>query len=154
MFYKFFGALIIIIAGTTAILVLKDNDSLFSKNINKSECLQLTPAEQLVKLINEDFQVLNKKHQLPKQWNSITTIEYRMNSVLARTLLGNMKPGIQRVKDGTCYLEVEVMDLPDEINPGIILQASLFDIKSKNKIFEVGRTYTMNDLNHQTLSEK
>ncbi|MNT75914.1 hypothetical protein D3C72_2148600 [compost metagenome] len=73
-----------------------------------------------------------------------------MGSELAKAILGkNRKPTFQRIKEGTAYLEMEIMDLPDEENPGIIIQASLFDIKSKNKIFEIGRTYTMNQLNKE-----
>ncbi|MDG0818068.1 hypothetical protein [Bdellovibrio svalbardensis] len=158
MLYKIIGAFIIAAAATIAFLTLKDEGGL---NIKKkltqkgeSACVQLTPAEQLVKLIDDDFKTLAQSQQLPQQWSSIATVEYRNGSELARAILGKAKPGIQRVQNGTSYLEIEVMDLPDESNPGIILQASLFDIKSKNKIFEIGRTYTMNDLNHQASAEK
>lgn len=158
MLYKILGALIIASAATIAFLTIKDESNLnFSKHLSKKgevACIQLTPAEQLIKLIDDDFKSLEKANQLPAQWKSIATIEYRIGSDLARALLGKAKPGIQRVQNGTSYLEVEVLDLPDENNPGIILQSSLFDIKSKNKIFEIGRTYTMNDLNHQVPTEK
>ncbi len=158
MLYKIIGALIIASAASIAFLTLKDEGTLNIKKkiTQKSEpaCIQLTPAEQLVKLIDDDFKALGQAQQLPKQWGSIATIEYRNGSELARALLGKAKPGIQRVQNGTSYLEMEILDLPDETNPGIIIQASLFDIKSKNKIFEIGRTYTMNDLNHQTPPEK
>lgn len=158
MLYKIIGAFIIASAASIAFLTLKDDGSLNIKKkpAQKHEvaCVQLTPAEQLVKLIDDDFKALAQAQQLPKQWASIATVEYRNGSELARALLGKAKPGIQRVQNGTSYLEVEVMDLPDETNPGIILQASLFDIKSKNKIFEIGRTYTMNDLNHQIPPEQ
>lgn len=142
-------------AGVLAYLIIQDQATV--KNIKaamrdkrQAECVQLTPAEQLIQLIDGDFSDLEQEGQLPKEWKSIATVEYRLSSDLARAILGKEKPGIQRVKNGTHYLEVEVLDLPDEKNPGIILQASLFDIKSKNKIFEIGRTYTMNQLNKQS----
>lgn len=154
MLYKLIGALVIISAAAIAFLTLNEEGMQIAKKkiIGKSAapCVQLTPAEQLVKLIDDDLIALGKSKQLPAQWSHIATVEYRNGSELARAILGKAKPGIQRVKEGTAYLEVEIMDLPDEENPGIILQMSLFDIKSKNKIFEIGRTYTMNDLNHQT----
>ncbi|WP_210415560.1 hypothetical protein [Bdellovibrio sp. NC01] len=154
MLYKLIGALVIISAAAIAFLTLNEEGMQIAKKkiIGKSAatCVQLTPAEQLVKLIDDDLIALGKAKQLPAQWSHIATVEYRNGSELARAILGKAKPGIQRVKEGTAYLEVEIMDLPDEENPGIILQMSLFDIKSKNKIFEIGRTYTMNDLNHQT----
>jgi hypothetical protein len=104
----------------------------------------------LTRLIDDDFADLRRSGQLPKAWDSIATVEMRMNSTLAKTLLGKNRPTFHRVKDGASFLELEVMDLPDDENPGIIIQASLFDIKSKNKVFEIGRTYTMNDLNRVT----
>lgn len=158
MIFKILGSIIIVAAGVLAYLIVQDQPALkgITKSItsSKQECIQLTPAEQLIELIDSDFAQLEQTGQLPKQWKSIATIEYRMGSELARALLGKAKPGIQRVQNGSHYLEVEVLDLPDENNPGIILQASLFDIKSKNKIFEIGRTYTMNQLNRQQPEEK
>jgi len=154
MVFKVIGSLIMVAAGILAYLTIQDQATLKNikgaiKDKNQVECVQLTPAEQLIQLIDDDFSNLEQEGQLPKQWKSIATVEYRLSSELARAILGKAKPGIQRVKNGTHYLEVEVLDLPDETNPGIILQASLFDIKSKNKIFEIGRTYTMNQLNKQ-----
>ncbi|MEK2644487.1 hypothetical protein [Bdellovibrio sp. BCCA] len=158
MLYKLIGALIIVVAGTIAFLALQEEGNplhALKKDKKAAEaCVQLTPAQQLAKMINDDFQSLAQNGELPAQWGSIATVEFRMNSELARAILGKQRPHIQRVKDGKSYLELEVMDLPDEENPGIIIQASLFDIKSKNKIFEIGRTYTMNDLNKVAPPEK
>ncbi|MGE5086524.1 MAG: hypothetical protein ACM3MG_09510 [Bacillota bacterium] len=155
MVFKIIGSLIMIVAAVLAYQTIQDQSALKNiktalKDKNQSECIQLTPAEQLVELIDDDFSSLEQQGLLPRQWKSIATVEYRISSDLARAILGKAKPGIQRVKKGTHYLEVEVLDLPDESNPGIILQASLFEIKSKNKIFEIGRTYTMNQLNRQS----
>lgn len=143
MVYKVIGASIVLIAVAFSVIVFKDEFE-----TKKTEfCSQQTPAQQLTRMIDEDFAQLNKEGQLPKEWNSIATVEMRMNSTLAKALMGQQRPTFQRVKDGSAFLELEVMDLPDDENPGIIIQASLFDIKSKNKVFEIGRTYTMNDLN-------
>lgn len=149
--YKFLGIIFIAIAGTIAYLTMQTETGIVNPLVSKKEdCAQMTPAEQLVKLINDDFSELSATQQLPKEWNSIATVEYKMGSELAKALLGKTRrPTFQRIKEGTAYLEMEIMDLPDEENPGIIIQASLFDIKSKNKIFEVGRTYSMNQLNKE-----
>ncbi|MEN0059481.1 MAG: hypothetical protein AAGB31_11650 [Bdellovibrio sp.] len=137
MIYKVLGVLIMVAAGVIMSLILKQ----------ETPCVQLTPAQQLIALINDDFHTLIREGSLPPEWNSIATIKVEMNSDLARALLGKERPRFQRVKDGSSYLELQFLDLPDEENAGIIIQASLFDIKSKNKIFEIGRTYTMDDLN-------
>ncbi|UYL09947.1 hypothetical protein B9G69_005075 [Bdellovibrio sp. SKB1291214] len=151
MIYKLIGTLVILTAGVLAFLIVQDGPTgnFIRKSTSSENCVQLTPAQQLVKLINDDIDNLKREGQLPQQWNSIATIEYKVRSELARTLLGSEKLTLQRVKEGAFFLEVEVLDMPDEIDPGIILQMSLKDIKTKNKIFEIGRTYLMSTLNRQ-----
>lgn len=154
MIYKFLGILIIGSAAILGYLIL--DDSVFNRvyqTLNQSSSAQLTPAQQFTKLIKDDFEQLQREKQLPAQWDSIATIEIRMNSQLAKALLGKRTPELKRVRDGAHYLELEFMDLPDDENPGVIIQASLFDIKSNNKIFEIGRTYTMSDLNKTPVSK-
>lgn len=112
-------------------------------------CVQQTPAQQIIKLIENDFQTLSKTNQLPLGWFSISKVETKINSQLANALLGQERPSFKRIKEGSNYLELEIIDLPDEMNPGIIVQASLFDLRSNNKIFEIGRTYKMSELNQQ-----
>lgn len=147
---KILGVLIILAAGAVAFLAMEDEGVL--KSFTKAEsvpCVQLTPAEQFIQMINSDFKALGEAGELPEEWKQIATIQARMNSSLGKALMGKKRPHFERVKDGTTYLELEFMDLPDETNPGVIIQASLFDIKSQNKIFEIGRTYTMEELNRE-----
>lgn len=149
MVYKIIGSLVILTAGVLAFLIVQDRPTGSFVRSKAESCVQLTPAQQLIKLINEDINDLQHQGNLPKEWNGIATIEYKVRSDLARTLLGSEKLALQRVKEGNYYLEVEVLDMPDEKDPGIILQMSLKEIKSKNKIFEIGRTYLMSTLNKQ-----
>lgn len=151
MIFKIIGALIICAAGFIAISTLKNDEQIKAKLCDTK---QLTPAQQLSQLIENDFHDLSKSGQLPNDWKSIATIEIKMNSQLAKAILGKERPRIQRIKDGKSFLELEFMDIPDDENPGIIVQASLFNIKSKNKIFEIGRTYNMNQLNKNQMPEK
>lgn len=155
MKYKFLGILIITVAALMVFLIFQDD--LSTRKNENTACTQLTPSEQLIKLIHNDFQSLTKSKQLPEEWNSIATTEVKLKSDLARIILGKARPSFLEKKEGKFHLEVEVVDLPDNENPGLIIQASLFDIRSKNKIFEIGRTYTMNDLNnvdHKTSSTR
>lgn len=155
MIYKLIGAIIIIAASIIGFLTINEPYHWSNGRRNPTTtCKQSTPAEQLSTLIESDFENLKRKKMLPAQWSSIATIEYRLNSNLAKAILGKAKPVIQRVQNGNAYLELEIIDLPDDDNPGIIVQASLFDIKTKNKIFEIGRTYTMAELNKQAPQEK
>lgn len=147
MINKVLGILISMSAAYLTIVIFKDD--LWLKDIRHKEsiCIQLTPSQQLINLITNDFQKLNQSKQLPKEWTNIETTEIKMNSELAKIILGKARPSFSKVKNGKFHLELEVMDLPDAENPGVILQASLFNKKTKNKIFEIGRKYTMNDLN-------
>lgn len=144
MFYKILGSVLVIAAGFVAISTLKEGSFFWQST---TPCIQLTPAQQFSKMIENDFKSLASEQQLPPQWKSIDKVEFRMNSTLAKALLGELRPLFAHTENGLSILELEVMDLPDEENPGIIIQASLFDIKTKNKIFEIGRTYLMADLN-------
>lgn len=151
---KILGVLIILAAGALAFFAMDDGGFLKS-SLSQQEnapCIQLTPADQFIQMVNNDFQTLLKNGELPEEWKQIATIQARMSSSLAKALMGKKRPHFERVKDGTTYLELEFMDLPDETNPGVIIQASLFDIKSQNKIFEIGRTYTMEDLNKENVT--
>lgn len=150
MLTKLLGLIIIAAAGAIAYMVLSQNETALTTGDDSpeiQECIQLTPAQQLAQMIEKDFYNLKAKNELPAEWNSISTVEIKMGSTLASALLGKVRPNFRTAKEGSAHLEVEIMDLPDESNPGIIIQASLFDSKSKNKIYEIGRTYTMNDLN-------
>lgn len=152
MIYKILGSVLVIAAGVVAVTALKDGSFL---GLSPSEpCVQLTPAQQFSQMIENDFKDLASTQQLPKQWGSIEKVEFRMNSILAKALLGETLPLFMHTENGENMLELEVMDLPDESNPGVIVQASLFDIKTKNKIFEIGRTYLMADLNKTHSQEK
>lgn len=146
---KLLGAIIFLGLGFMICKATTDSES--KMPTTSSACIQKTPAQQLANLIESDFQNLAKMDKLPLEWFSISKVETRVSSQLANAILGQERPNFKRIKEGSNYLEIEIMDMPDEINPGIIVQVSLFDIKSKNKIFEIGRTYDMTQLN-QTIS--
>lgn len=153
MIYRILGLLILFAALAVVALTFK-NDTDFSKLMTSSffqapakSCHERTPAQQLTDLIRSDFDQLLRSNQLPAEWGQIGSMSLHMNSTLAKAILGKHTLPFKRIQEGTHFLEVEILDLPDEENPGIIIQASLFEIKSQNKIFEVGRTYTMSQLN-------
>lgn len=150
---KTLGFIIVAAAGFIAGLALKD-DLMLPEKPTEATHRQFTPAEQTVRMIDKDFNLLGLEKQLPEAWTTIKTVEYKMGSTLATALLGDLRPHFPQKEEGTGHLEVEVLDLPDETNPGFILQVSLFDLKSKNKIFEIGRSYTMSDLNKPTPKAK
>lgn len=46
----------------------------------------------------------------------------------------------------TRHLEIEVIDLPDNHNPGIIFQIACLDTKSNNRLGEIGVTVYLSEL--------
>lgn len=158
MLYKIIGLLVVsaalVIGYMTVNSELEPSMKVSAVSGKVRLCKQLTPAEQLTQLIENDFSQLKTTNQLPTTWENIVSIEYRIESQLAKNLLGSKRPTFTRTQEGTHNLELQFMDLPDEENPGIIIQASLFESKTKNKIFEIGRTYRMSDLNYSDESYK
>lgn len=153
MIYKVLGSIVIICAlvlGTSVLyqegfLPISSDQSI--KNDSKPICEEKTPSEQLRRMIEADFKDLYSNKELPAEWSKIGDVKVIRNSNLANALLGENNPSFKTLENGPFYLEVELIDLEEELNPGIILQASLFHKKTENKVFEIGRTYTMNDLN-------
>lgn len=93
--------------------------------------------------ISEDLYFMKKKSLLPPEWESIQYIAYNFHSDFQRKLVGHQKFDIKEDPQGKYRLEIEFIDLPDEKDPGVILQMSLIDIVSNNKIFEIGRTHSV-----------
>ncbi len=154
MIYKILGSIVIVCAVVLGASVVYQEGlwpvSQKKANIGQSEhniCIEKTPSEQLRNLIEKDFATLHTQKELPTQWDQIGQVKIIRNSNLANAILGKFNPTFKTLENGSFYLEIELIDLEEDSNPGIILQASLFDKKTENKIFEIGRTYTMNNLN-------
>ena len=92
-------------------------------------------------MIENDFLELSEVGKLPAEWSQVSKVEFRSISDFSGMLIGTSRPHFNLNKNGSKYLEIDFIDLKDNQNPGLILQASLFDLNSKNKIFEIGRTY-------------
>lgn len=99
-----------------------------------------SPSTKLKRAIEEDItnsltgDTLKNTHDLHH-----VKIKFRSNN--AHEFLKKHPPQFQTKKEGKVWLEIEVLDLDDNENPGFITQISVFDIKSGNKISEFGQTY-------------
>lgn len=142
MFNRALGLFLLLMAATSGFLYFQNRYEQL-----ENECRQRTPAKQLLDLIHRDFKNLEADNNLPKEWTSLARVEFNMNSNLAKAMLGKERPHFKLSQNGSYYLEVELIDVPDDDNPGLILQTSLFELKTKNKVFEIGRTYNMSELN-------
>lgn len=77
--------------------------------------------------------------------SNIHHVKFVYRSTDALNFLKKHPPQFQTNKEGSIWLEVEVLDLDDNETPGFITQISVFDVKTKNKISEFGQTYYYKD---------
>lgn len=93
--------------------------------------------------VSEDLAHMRKKNLLPAPWASIQYVTYNYNSDFQRELINNEKIKIKDGPAGRYRLEIEFIDVPDDENPALILQYSLFELASNNKVWELGKTYSL-----------
>ena len=82
-----------------------------------------------------------------KYFNLNSEFKFNFHSSVARALFQNPNECLQGKSEGSLISEVDVIDLPDETKPGIIFQFSFFDKKTKNKIYEFGLNFYLEELN-------
>lgn len=132
-------ALVLLIAAAVFAVIAYDPFDLESFDLRNG----LRGRHGFSELVSEDFSLMKKKNLLPKAWDSIQYVAYNFHSDFQRALVGNRKFAIKDGPQGRHRLEIEFIDVPDEENPSVILQMSLFDLDSNNKIWEMGRTYAV-----------
>lgn len=107
--------------------------------------------------VSEDLKFLQQKKKLPAAWGDIQHIAYNFHSDLAKALMGRSKFNIPEAPTGGHKLEIEFIDVPDEDDAtkitGMILQMSLIDLNSGNKVYELGRTYDIQPYVEKAMSE-
>lgn len=91
--------------------------------------------------ILQDIKTLDEKGYLSKQWKNIAEVEYKYNSELQKSILPEKFLDTLRHPKGHYRMEVEIIDLPNPEKTTLILQMSLLNIKTGNKVSEIGRTY-------------
>lgn len=93
--------------------------------------------------VSEDLMHMRQKKMLPAAWGSIQYVAYNFNSDYQQALINNEKIKITESPSGRYRLEIEFIDVPDDEHPALILQYSLFELASNNKIWELGKTYPL-----------
>lgn len=97
----------------------------------------------LIDLVNSDLQQLQKKDFLPEAWHSIREIKYRFQSEKIKQAIDIQKLSVSKKNNGQYNLEIEFIEVPDDKKPKMLMQMNLIEIKSKNTIWELGRTYVL-----------
>lgn len=103
-----------------------------------------SPEAKIKERIEKDI-AYSLETQPSNSKNEVHHVKINFRSLGVREFLKEHPPKIQTNKNGSIWLEVEVLDLPDPENPGFITQTSVFDLRTKNKIAEFGETYYLKD---------
>lgn len=105
-------------------------------------------TESLSFKINEDIKRLIEDEKFEKIWNEVLVIKYSINSSKIREILKKEKIIIQTNPSGRYLSEFNFIQAEDN-DPEIILQISIFDKKTLNKLYEWAWIYDLSDKNSQ-----
>jgi hypothetical protein len=130
---KIIGVILLVCAG---LLIQFGYDDVIAPLFSPSDRLKVTIQKDMASSLES---IKDSDH--PK----IHHVEIKYRSKKAHDFLKEHQPKFETHKDGNVWIEVEVLDLPDKENPGLITQTSVFDLKSNNKISEFGQTYYFKD---------
>lgn len=117
---------------------------IFQYSYEEAIGVYFSPAVKLKTTIEKDI-TKSLETQAPQTKGDIHHVKFSFRSAEAQEFLKKHPPKFQTNKKGNVWLEVEVLDLSDDENPGFITQTSVFDLRTKNKIAEFGETYYMKD---------
>lgn len=142
--------LILVIGIIIGSLFSSDINTLIDTNLSESENEQivvssLTNPEKLSQMITKDFELLELQSELPKDWNSLKEVKLVSTSKKSELYLMESKPNLQIADSGRFQLELIYIDYKDEEGTGFMIQSSLIDLKSKNKIWEMVRPFNLPD---------
>jgi hypothetical protein len=98
-------------------------------------------AGQIESLWKQDMELLVHNQALPKQWIEVSEIKYFPLTDSVKELLSKIKPPLATHENGTYRMEVTIDDWKDNSDYGLMIQYQMFDIKSNNLVWELGRTF-------------
>ena len=105
--------------------------------------LKPSPAKKLITHIKRDFSKLQKEGQLPKAWEQIDKVQFINRSKLKNITQKGIEKALIQQGNGNYYLESILVDWIKNKKHHFILQLSLMEKTSKNKVWELGRTYSL-----------
>jgi hypothetical protein len=105
----------------------------------------LTPsAKKLDFAIREDLQLLKKTKTFPaKEWMNISQVEISSDASPVQDWISKDSLVITKKPDGDFKLNVFATLWLDENRYGAIIQYDLVDLKTKNTVWELNRTYKL-----------
>jgi len=103
---------------------------------------QLSSLAKTQQLWEQDMEMMQENHQLPKAWSSIREIELSPGSQEALMWLKHLQVPVIVDKKGEFKLQILFLPWAEEGKQGVFLQYDLVDLKSPNSntVFETNRT--------------
>lgn len=105
----------------------------------------LPPPEKLERLWKNDIRKLKKAQKLHPGWKNIAEIESFAGTDPAKKWLKEIQIPIATQVNGDHKLEVLLLSWEDEGKIGAVIQYNLVDKKSGNMVWELGRTFILNE---------
>ncbi len=105
-----------------------------------------TPLEKIQLLVNNDFSNSLKKNEFPKEWDSIKGYKTAFHSPIAEYFFSSIKIPLNSSPQGEFYAKVDIVDIPDTKNPGFLVQFSIINLKTNDKVEEFSKDYYLSQL--------
>lgn len=110
----------------------------------KKDILQKDIEAQIVqKIWYEDIKKLHEAKQLPLSWWQIKEVKTRALSKKSARWLKSIAPPVTYNPNGDFQLEITIDHNEEPNSLAIIVNYSLNDLKTKNTLWEFGRTYVI-----------
>ena len=102
-----------------------------------------THAEKLQRMWEEDVSLLTSLKKLPASWGSLKEIKYSATSKEDFQLVQKLTSPIRLNKDGKFRMNILLLSWEDGNEKGYVFQYDIFNIKTKNLVWELGRTFVL-----------
>lgn len=100
---------------------------------------------QLEQQWQEDVQILEASQKLPTSWYEVRDLEIIGGTPETREWLKRIRIPLSTHKEGKFAMEVLVVVWEENGKRGALVQYNLTDLKSKNGIWELGRTLILSE---------
>lgn len=115
--------------------------------IYQQTIVPMPPGEIFAKKFESDIEQLHKNGGLPQAWDSLKEVKFVATSKGAEAWLAQAKPSIATLADGKYVLEYVLIDdsEPEKQMTVALVQMSIMEVPSGNKIWELARLYSLDD---------
>lgn len=103
------------------------------------------PEKKFEQMWHEDVALLEESKKLPSPWYSIKQIEIYPGDSKAKAWMKNVKVPLESTSNGKFKMEILVLTWEEDGKAGAVVQYDLVDLKTQNLVWELGRTFILED---------